>query len=102
MPKLIQLLLGRRELALKLIRPEGESQPVLAAAHPQAQDAESRRLRAMASRGATSGPRAAPPHTIDLPLDTRTGTILYHQLPPEDRAALDGHAPAGNTGRRKD
>ena len=90
MNPLIHLLLGRRELFLKRVKTEDERSKVLASAHPVPEDAEAKRLRAAESQGATPGPRASEPHTIDIPLDPRTRTLLHYQLPQEKSPFPEG------------
>jgi|GEM_PF-6825867 len=83
MNKIIHVLLGRREMALKIGRAE-DGRPALVTVHPQETGAEARRLHSAEQQGATTGPRQVESPTIDLPLDLRVQTILQRRLPPEE------------------
>ncbi len=99
MSHLIHLLLARRALLLKRVKPEGERCEVLASAHPVPEDAEAKRRRAAESQGATPGPRASELHTIDIPLDPRIRVQLNYQMQQETNTLHKDEQ--ANEGRKK-
>jgi len=90
-PIRIRLALARRELSLKLERPEGDRATQLLTSHPEPDDAEAKRQRVAESHGMVPPPqRGEAPATIDLPLERREQTVLSYRLPDGMRTELDG------------
>jgi hypothetical protein len=71
-----------------VVKPNGETRPVLGRSHPEDKNARANILRQWGMQ--PDSPRKEPLATIDEPLPQRTQTILSHQLPQELRDRLNG------------
>ena len=74
---------------ITLVQPNGTTRPVLGTRTPE--DAE-RRAQVVAHwrGGSARSPRQPIPAAIEQPLDTRTRSILSHELPPDIAALIEG------------
>ena len=83
---------------VSLVKEPGRSREVLGVAYPDEVDRRAQILQYWAIDA--QSPRRTEPNSINVPLETRAGTILYYQVNEATRAEIDGRVTPLTQSRR--